>query len=129
MSKSFAVLPDGTRILVRAGYRATAFTVPEAELERLARIRPGYGSEDVLDEYDGELSMYRRVKETEHDGARWVLLQHPLEYALEVELTRGAMGVVRPLPPLEAWALALEGDRAETRYPIAVEESAELPAT
>jgi hypothetical protein len=126
VAKSFATMPDGSRILVRAAYRAVDFSVPQTELDRIAEIRPGFGSLDVLDERDGELSMYHRVKDFERDGATWTLLQHPGEYAIEVELTRGAMGAVRCLPPLEAWALARELDQAETRYPIAVEDSWEL---
>ena len=126
MAKVFARLPDDTRILVRAAYRAVDLTVPAAELERLAAIRPGYGAVEVLDERDGELSMYRRVRDLERDGKSWALLVNPAEFALEVELTSGAMGELRCLPPLEAWALALELDQAETRYPIAVEESWEL---
>lgn len=126
MGKKFAVLPDGTRILVRTAYRAADFTVPAAELERLAGIRSGYGSLDVLDEHDGELSMYRRMHDFERDGTRWTLLLEPREYAIEVELSRGAMGEVRCVPPLEAWDLVRELDATEDRYLIAVEESWEL---
>ena len=129
MAKTFATMPDGTRILVRKAYTAAAFTVPQAEVDRLGQLRPGYGGADVLDERDGELSMYHRVREFERDGKTWALLQDPHEYAIEVELNRGAAPELRCLPPLEAWALALQLDQQETRYPIAVEDSFELPAT
>jgi hypothetical protein len=45
------------------------------------------------------------------------LLQHADEYAVEVELTRGQMGEIRPLPPEDAWRLARELDLDENRYP------------
>jgi hypothetical protein len=55
------------------------------------------------------------------------LLQHPSEYAVEVELTRRQLGEIRPLPPEEAWRLARELDQRETRYPIEVEPRSALP--
>jgi hypothetical protein len=118
MAKKLAVMPDGSKILVRTAYTAAAFTVPAAELDRLASIRPGYGSLDVLDERDGELSMYQRVRDFDRDGKSWTLLLNPAEYVVEVELTRGTMGELRALPPLEAYALVRELDRSETRYPV-----------
>ena len=126
MAKTVAIMPDGSKILVRKAYRAVDFMVPQLELDRISHIRGGYGSEDVLDEYDGELSNYHRIRDFERDGRKYTLLQHPSEFAIEFELTRGAMGEMRCLPPLEAWALARELDEREVRYPIAVEESWEL---
>jgi hypothetical protein len=46
---------------------------------------------------------------------------------MEVELTRGQMGEIRTLAPEEAWRLARELDRDETRYPIEVEPGSALP--
>jgi hypothetical protein len=125
MGKAFATMPDGTRILVRHGYLSADFTVPKSELERLSHIRAGWTVDEVLAEHDGELSSYRRIREFERDGKRWTLLQHPGEYAIEFELTTSGTGEIRPVPPQEAWKLALELDKGETRYPIAVEDNVE----
>lgn len=125
MGKAFATLPDGTRILVRHGYRSAEFTVPKGELERLLHIRAGWTADEVLAEHDGELSSYRRIRDFERDGKQWTLLQHPSEYAIEFELTSNGTGEIRPLPPQEAWKLALELDKGETRYPIALEDNLE----
>ncbi|VXB96916.1 hypothetical protein [Aeromicrobium sp. 9AM] len=131
MGKAFATMPDGTRILVRHGYRSADFTVPKAELERLSHIRAGWTAEEVLAERDGELSGYRRIRDFERDGKQWTLLQNPSEYAIEFELTDTGTGTgtgtgeIRPLPPQEAWTLALELDKGETRYPIALEDNLE----
>ena len=112
---------DGTQVIIRSAYEARHFTFPQGELEHFGQIRSGYGSEDVLDEYDGELSYYRQIRRFEREGKRWILLQHSDEYAIEVELTRGQMGEIRPLPPEDAWRLARELDLDENRYPIEVE--------
>jgi hypothetical protein len=85
------------------------------------------GSEDVLDEYDGVLSYYHQVRRFERGGKRWTLLQHPSEYAVEVELTRRQLGETLPLSPKQAWRLARELDQGETRYPIEVEPGSALP--
>ena len=58
-------------------------------------------------------------------GEQWTLLVHPTEYAIEVELTDSGTGEIRPVAPQEAWKLALELDRAETRYLIALEDTVE----
>jgi hypothetical protein len=126
-NKRFETKPDGTKIIVRAAYDPRVYSFSSIERERLDHIRSGYGSEDVLDEYDGELANYHEIRRFERDDKRWVLLQHPLEYAMEVELTRGREFELRLLPPEEAWALARELDQQETRYPIEVESSSVLP--
>jgi hypothetical protein len=125
--KRFVEKPDGSTVIVRPAYDARDFTFPASELERISFIRGGYGSEDVLDEYDGELSNYHKIRRFERDDKQWILLQHPSEYAMEVELTRGQMGEIRTLPPEEAWRLARELDLDETRYPIEVEPGSALP--
>ncbi len=124
--KRFVQRPDGSTVIVRAAYQAANFTVPAEELQRLGRIRSGYGSEDVLDERDGELSAYHQIRRFTRDGKNWILLQHPKEFAIEVELTHGKMGELRPLPPEDAWRLARELDGRETRYPIEVEAGSAL---
>ena len=53
------------------------------------------------------------------------ILLHPLEYAIEFELTDSGTGEIRPMPPQEAWGLALELDKDETRHPIALEDTLE----
>jgi hypothetical protein len=121
--KEIVKRPDGTTVIVRSAYDPRAFTFPEAELKHIRGIPVGYGSEDVLDEHDGELHYYQQVRRFERDGKRWILLVHPREYAIEVELTRGALGELRPLPPDQAWQLARELDKDENRYPIEVESS------
>ncbi len=73
------------------------------------------------------MANYHQIRRFDRDGKRWILLQHPYEYAMEVELTRGRMGEIRPLPPEEAWRLARELDLGETRYPIEVEPGSLLP--
>src|ERR1700712_302860 len=98
-NKWFETKPDGTKMIVRAAYDPMSFTFSSIERERLECIRGGYGSEDVLDEYDGELSGYHEVRRFERDDKRWILLQHPMEYAMEVELTRGRSFEIRELPP------------------------------
>lgn len=103
--------PDGSRTLVRPAYDPREFTFPARELEHFDHIRNNSGtydgSEDVLDEYDGVLSHYHQIRRFDRDGKRWILLQHPSEYAVEVELTRRQLG--------------------ETRYPIEVEPGSALP--
>lgn len=117
--------PDGSMVIVRSAYRPCDFQFPDRELEHFAHIRSESGtyggSEDILDVYDGVLSYYHQIRRFERDGLRWILLQHPDEYAVEVELTRGRLGDIRPLPPAEAWLLARELDRRENRHPIEVE--------
>ena len=125
--KQIVQRPDGTTVIVRAAYAAEDFAVPPQELESLRGIPCGYGSEDILDEWDGELSNYHQIRRFARDGKSWILLQHPSEFAIEVELTRGTMGELRPLSPEQAWQLAREQDRAETRYPIFVEPGSMLP--
>jgi hypothetical protein len=125
--KQIVAQSDGTKIILRAAYSPSEFSVPPEELLRLARIPAGYGSEDVLDEYDGELSMYHRIRRFERDGKQWILLQNPEEFVIEVESTRGQMGEIRPLPPEDAWRLARELDRTEKRYPIVLEPGSALP--
>jgi hypothetical protein len=126
-NKWFDTRPDGTKVIIRAAFDPRSFTFCSIEWDRLRHIRSGYGSEDVLDEHDGELSNYHQIRRFERDDKRWILLQHPLEYAMEVELTRGRGFEMRPLPPEEAWALARELDQQETRYPIEVEPGSVLP--
>jgi hypothetical protein len=129
--KWFVDKSDGTRIIMRRAYDPRYFTFPARELEHFEHIRSNSstygGSEDVLDEYDGVLSYYHQVRRFERDGKRWILLQHPSEYAVDVELTRRQLGEFRPLPPEEAWQLARELDQGETRYPIEVEPGSTLP--
>lgn len=125
MGKAFATMPDGTRIIVRHGYLSADFTVPTSELERLSHIRAGWTADEVLAERDGELSSYRRIREFERDGKQWALLQHPHEYAIEFERTTSGTGEIRPVPPHDAWKLALELDKGEARYPIALEDNLE----
>ena len=120
--------PDGTTVIVRDAYDPADFTVPKDELARLRQIPSGYGSEDILAEHDGELSRYRQIRRFERDGKKWILLVHPREFAIEVELTRGEMGEIRPLAPQAAWDLARELDQAETRYPIVIAPAAPPPA-
>jgi len=112
---------NGTTVIVRRAYHPDEFTVPESEMIHLRGIPAGYGSEDVLDEHDTELHYYHQIRRFERDGKRWILLVHPDEFAIEVELTRGTMGEIRPLSPDEAWRLARELDKRENRYPIEVE--------
>lgn len=126
-NKWFDTKPDGTKVIVRAAYDPRKFTFSSIERERLDHIRSGYGSEDVLDEYDGELANYHQIRRFERDDKRWILLQHPMEYAMEVELTRGSPFEIRLLPPEQAWQLARELDRQEVRYPIEVEQGSTLP--
>lgn len=96
---------------MRPAYDPREFTFPARELEHFDHIRNNSGtydgSEDVLDEYDGVLSHYHQIRRFDRDGKRWILLQHPSEYAVEVELTRRQLG--------------------ETRYPIEVEPGSALP--
>lgn len=125
--KWFDTKPDGTKVIVRGAYDPRKFSFSSIERERLDHIRSGYGSEDVLDTYDGELSNYHQIRRFERDDKQWILLQHPLEYAVEVELTRGRSFEIRPLPPEEAWRLARELDQQENRYPIEVEPGSILP--
>jgi hypothetical protein len=129
--KWFADKPDGTRVIMRRAYDPRHLVFPTRELEHFDHIRDNAsiygGSEDILDEYDGVLSYYRQIRRFERDGKRWILLQHSGEYAIEVELTRRALGEIRPLPPEEAWRLARELDAGETRYPIEVEPGSALP--
>jgi hypothetical protein len=108
---------DGTRVIIRSAYEARHFTFPQGELEHFGQIRSGYGSEDVLDEYDGELSYYRQIRRFEREGKRWILLQHSDEYAIEVELTRGQMGEIRRCHRRTRGDWPLD----ENRYPIEVE--------
>ena len=129
--KWFVDRPDGTKIIMRRAYDPQYFRFPAHEWEHFEHIRGNSslygGSEDVLDVYDGPLSYYHRVRRFERDGKRWILLQHASEYAVEVELTRRELGEVRPLPPDQAWRLARELDKGETRYPIEVEPGSALP--
>lgn len=115
--KRFVAKPDGSTVIVRPAYDPLDFAFPRHELEHFADIRSAYCSEDVLDEYGGELSYYHQVRRFERDGKRWILLQHSNEYAVEMELTRGQMGEIRPLPPAEAWRLARELDLPPRRFP------------
>jgi hypothetical protein len=121
VNRRYVKQPDGKTLVVRKAYAAKDYAVPTAELARLAKIPPGYGSEEILDTYDGEFSSYKVVRRFERDGKRWALLVHPLEYALEVELTRGNMGELRPVPPEDAWRLAREADAHEPRGRVVVE--------
>lgn len=129
--KWFVDRPDGTKIIMRRAYDPQYFRFPAHEWEHFEHIRRNSslygGSEDVLDVYDGPLSYYHQVRRFERDGKRWILLQHASEYAVEVELTRRELGEVRPLPPDQAWRLARELDKGETRYPIEVEPGSALP--
>jgi hypothetical protein len=121
VNRRYVKQPDGTTLVVRKAYAPRHYTVPATELARLAKIPPGYGSEEILDTYDGEFSSYRVAGRFERDGKRWALLVHPLEYAIEVELTRGQMGEIRPVAPEEAWRLAREADANEPRGRVVVE--------
>ena len=125
--KYFDNHPDGTKVIVRAAYTPEEFSVPLSEMERLRSIPSGYGSLDILDEYDGELSRYHVIRRFERDDKKWILLQSPMEYAIEVELTRSQMGEIRCVPPEDAWRLARELDKAENRYLIEVEPGSPLP--
>ena len=127
--KRFVQKADGSTVIVRPAYRPIDFVFPTSELEHFDDIRSGNygGSEDILDEYDGVLSYYHRVRRFERDGKQWILLQHPNEYAIEVESTRRVLGEIRPLSPEEAWRLARELDQRETRYPIEVEPGPASP--
>lgn len=122
MNRRYVKQPDGTTLVVRKAYAAKDYTVPAAELARLAKIPAGYGSEEILDTHDGEFSSYRVVRRFERDGKRWALLVHPLEYAIEVELTQRQMGEIRPVAPEEAWRLAREADEHEPRGRVVVED-------
>jgi hypothetical protein len=82
----------------------------------------------VLDVYDVVLSYYHQVRRSERDDKRWILLQHPSGYALEVERTRRQLGEIRPLPSQQARRLARELDQGETRYRIKVEPGSALPS-
>ena len=128
-NKRFVQKADGSTVILRPAYRPVDFVFPTSELKRFDDISNGnYGGfEDILDEYDGVLSNYHRVRRFERDGKAWILLQHPNEYAIDVELTRQHMGEIRPLPPEEAWRLARELDQRETRYPIEIEPGSALP--
>jgi hypothetical protein len=118
--------PDGTTVIVRAAYNPIDFTAPQDELNMLRSIAD-YGAEDILDQHDGALSNYHPIRRFERDGKKWILLVHPREFAIEVELTQSQMGEIRALPPEQAWQLSRELDKKDTRYPIEVEPGSALP--
>jgi hypothetical protein len=116
--KSF-IRPDGSKWWIRKAFDPKDYTVPKKELERLQSFsRWDRGSLDELDLHDGAFSAYTFVRRFERDGKPFVLLQNPREWAIEVELTRGKMGELRPLPPAEAWRLARESDTRDPARPI-----------
>lgn len=113
------VRPDGSKWWIRKAYDPKDYSVPRAELERLRSFSQwGRGSEDELDLHDGAFSSYKFVRRLERDGKTFVVLKHPREWVLEVELTRGQMGELNPLPPAEAWRLARETDTRDPSRPI-----------
>ena len=71
---------------------------------------PFAGSHDVIDRF-------------QRDGREWVRFCHSvLEYCFDVEVTSdGEMGEIVPVPPEEAWQLALERD-AQRGVKIVMEE-------
>ncbi len=125
MGKSFATMPDGTRIIVRHGYRSSDFTVPDGELERLAHIRSGWTAAEVLAEHDGELSSYRRIRDFERDGRQWTLLVHPTEYAIELSSPTAAPGRSDRYRRRRRGSWPSSSTQSETRYLIAREDTVE----
>jgi hypothetical protein len=69
----------------------------------------------TLAEYDGPFRGLREGPRRERDGATWLTLSHPGEdWAIEIELSDRAPGLVEPIPPWRAWVIARSFDDPST---------------
>ncbi|MBX3185142.1 MAG: hypothetical protein KIT72_08540 [Polyangiaceae bacterium] len=98
---------------VRAPFNRESYSVPVGWVDKL---RASFGGEDVnalLADREGPFNNMTSHGERERAGKRFVLLrQHGMpEWAIEVELTGGALGEVRELPPEETWELVRANDQ------------------
>jgi hypothetical protein len=111
--------PDGSTGWIRKAYALHDYAVPAEELARLRSFaRPGVSALDELDEHDGAFQAYVFVRRVERDGRAFVVLRHPREWAIEVELTRDRFGEIRPVPPGDAWQIARACDTHDREHPI-----------
>lgn len=114
---------DGRQRWVRNAFRPEDYTVPPQELQRLKSYSQWQrGSLDELDLHDGAFCAYEFVRRYERDGKPFVVLRNALEWVIEVELTRGAMGEIVAVAPEEAWKLARERDLRDPTDPVLVRE-------
>lgn len=108
--------PDGPYWL-RKKYDAKMFTAPQRELDQIAGWRDRMSFADLLEERGGPfLGAYQQVGGLERDGKSWQrFCAFTYEYCFDVEVKKdGWMGDIVPVPPEEAWKLALERDKTNT---------------
>jgi hypothetical protein len=103
--------PNGT-YFVRARYRPEDYTARPrvlAEIESWRNDR--FPTEALLEMRDGPYDAYTQVRRFEREGKKWIVLAHPLDFVIEVELQDRGPGRVVPLPPEQAWEVIRELDR------------------
>jgi hypothetical protein len=67
----------------------------------------------MLNEYGGAFAAFVKYRRFERNGVEWLILIHPDEWVLEIEVG-GSSHEVIGLPPWEAWGLARERDLSVT---------------
>jgi hypothetical protein len=115
--------PDGP-YWEREKFNRGSFTASPHRLEGVASWRGQMSFEDLLVERGGPFAgSFDGIDRFQRDGREWVRFCEPmLEYCFDVEVTSdGEMGEIVPVPPEEAWRIALERD-AKRGVRIVMEE-------
>lgn len=109
--------PDGSITFLRPAYDAASYTVSSKVIPTIQ----SWGDRSVyelLEDREGPLSgRWYVIDHTEHDGKKWLVLQHILrEWCLEVEDSGLPISdiIIRPVPPERAWDYALAEDAKGT---------------
>ena len=105
--------PDGP-YWVRKKYDPKSFTAPQRTLDQIAGWRDTMSFSDLLKERGGPfLNGYMRLGRIERGGKSWErFCSYSSEYCFDVEVkSDDSMGELVPVPPDEAWKLALERDK------------------
>jgi len=108
--------PDGP-YWIRKKYDAKMFTPPKRDLDRIAGWADQMSFADLLVERGGPfLGGFGRLGRLERDGKTWERFRSLTnEWCFDVEIKKdGWMGDIVPVPPDEAWKLALESDKQGT---------------
>jgi hypothetical protein len=114
--------PDGPYWLRKKFDRT--FTASERELEIIGSWRGHLSFDDLLVERGGPFAgSFEAIDRFQRDQKEWVRFAHPTyEYCFDVEVTSdGEMGEIVPVPPEEAWRIAIERD-ARRGVKIVMEE-------
>jgi hypothetical protein len=104
---------EGGPYLLRRKFDRGQLTASPRQLKIIGSWRGQMSFDDLLVERGGPFAgSFEVIDRLERDGKSWVRFSHPtLEYCFDVEVTAdGEMGDIVPVPPEEAWEIALARD-------------------